>query len=160
MYKFLIKYGQWLSIGLAVLVIAIFLITAFVGMSSAGYSTSTDLIDYKKEITFFDTGLMLTIILLVLAALTWVLFAVYQLVSNPKQSIKFLVGGLVIVAVFAVFYFMTNTEVTGKMAELVSKNNISDGVQMLISGGLNTALVLAGLSVIVMFASEIINVFK
>jgi len=160
MYKFLTKYGQLLSVGLSVLVIGIFLVTSLVGLSSAGYSSSTDLIEYKKEITFFNTGLYLTIALLVMAALAWVLFALYQLISNPKSSLKFILGGAVIVVVFLVFYFMANTEPVGRLAELVSENNLSTGVQRLITGGLSTAGVLAGLSILVMFASEFINIFK
>jgi hypothetical protein len=160
MYKFLTKYGQVLAVSLSIVVVAIFLITSFVGLSNAGYSTSTDLIDYKKDITFFNTGLYLTVALLVVAILAWVLFAVYQLIQSPKQSLRFIVGGLVIVAVFVVFFFMANTEVSGKMAELVSKHNISDNVQRLITGGLNTTAILAGLSILVMIVSEFINIFK
>ena len=160
MYKFLTKYGQWFSVGLSIVVIAIFIIAALVGLDKAGYTASTDLIEYKSEVTAFDTGLFLTIVLLVIAMLAWVGFALYQLISNPKQSLKFIVGGAFIVALFAIFYFMTNTEVTGKLAELVSEHNISDNVQMLISGGLNTTLVLAGLSIIVMIVSEFVNIFK
>ena len=160
MYKFLTKYGQLLAVGLSIVVVAVFLITSFVGLSNAGYTTSTDLIDYKKEISFFNTGLYLTIALLVVAALAWVLFAIYQLISNPKGSIKFILGGAAILIVFVIFYFMANTEVSGKMAELVSKFDISENVNRLISGGMNTTAVLLGLSVIVMIVSEFINIFK
>lgn len=160
MYKFLTKYGQLLAVGLSIVVVAIFLITTFLGLSNAGYSTSTDLIDYKKEINFFNTGLYLTIALLVVAVLAWVLFALFQLIGNPKSSLKFIIGGAVIVGIFLIFFFMANTEVTGKMAELVSKNDISDNIQRLIAGGLSTTLVLAGLSVLVMIVSEFINIFK
>ena len=160
MYKFLTKYGQMCAVGLSVLVIAIFLIRAFTGLSAAGYTTSTNLIDYKTEITFFDLGLYLTIVLFIIAALAWLAFAVYQLVSNPKQSIKFTLGGVVILVLFLAFYFTTNTEPVGRLAELVSKFNITEGIQMLINGGLNTALTLAGLSVVVMIVSEFMNFFK
>jgi F0F1-type ATP synthase assembly protein I len=160
MYKFLTKYGQLLAVGVSVVVVAIFLITSFVGLSNAGYTTSTDLIDYTKEISFFNTGLYLTIALLVIAALAWILFALYQLISNPKESIKFLFGGLAIVIVFVIFYFVANTEVSGKMAELVSKFNITEGVNRLITAGLNTTAILAGLSILVMLVSEFVNIFK
>jgi hypothetical protein len=160
MYKFLTKNGQMLAVGVSVFVIAVFLITTMVGMSSAGYTSSTNLIDYKSEITFFDLGLYLTIGLLIIAVCSWLLFAVYQLASNPKKSLKFIVGGAVIFAIFLVFYFMTDTAPTGRLAELVSKNNLSESVQMLISGGLNTALSLAGISVVVMLVSEFMNIFK
>ena len=160
MYKFLTKYGQLLSVGVSIVVVGIFLITSFVGLSNAGYTTSTDLIDYKTEISFFNTGLYLTIALLIIAALAWVLFAVYQLISDPKGSIKFVIGGAALLAVFIIFYFIANTEVSGKMAELVSKFDISENVHRLISGGMNTTAVLLGLSVVVMIVSEFINIFK
>lgn len=160
MYKFLTKYGQLLAVGVSIVVVAIFLITSLVGLSNAGYSTSTDLIDYKKEISFFNIGLYLTIGLFVIAALAWVLFAIYQLVSNPKESIKFMLGGLAIVIVFVIFFFVANTEVSGKMAELVSKHDITEGVNRLITAGLNTTAILAGLSVLVMIVSEFVNIFK
>jgi hypothetical protein len=160
MYKFLTKNGQLLAVGLSIVVVAVFLITSFVGLSNAGYTTSTDLIDYKKEITFFNTGLYLTVGLLIVAALAWVLFAVYQLFSNPMGSLKFIIGGAVILAVFVIFFFMANVEVSGKMAELVSKFDISENIHRLISGGMNTTGVLLGLSVLVMIVSEFINIFK
>ena len=160
MYKFLTKNGQMLAVGVSVFVIAVFMITALVGMSNAGYTSSTNLIDYKSEINFFDIGLILTIALLVIAALAWLLFSVYQLATNPKKSLKFIVGGAAIVVLFLAFYFTTDTEPIGRLAELVSKNNLSDGIQMLISGGLKTALSLAGISVVVMLVSELMNIFK
>lgn len=160
MYKFLTKYGQLLAVGVSIVVVAIFLITSLVGLSNAGYSSSTDLIDYKKEISFFNTGLYLTIALLIVAALAWIFFALFQLVSNPKESIKFLIGGVAIAIVFVIFYFIANTEVSGKMAELVSKHDITEGVNRLISAGLNTTVILAGLSVLVMIVSEFVNIFK
>ena len=160
MYKFLTKYGQWLSIGVSILVVGIFLATSLLGLSRAGYTASTDLIEFKKEITAFDIGLWLTVGLLVIAILIWVVFAIYQLLRSPKNSLRFVLGGAFIVAVFAIFYFMTNLNATGKLAELVSSNNISDNVHRLISGGLSTSIALAGLTVLVMIVTEFVNIFK
>jgi hypothetical protein len=159
MYKFLLKYGQLLAVVLSVVVVGVFYGVAILGINNAGYS-SDDILTNKREVTFFDAGLYLTFALCALAVVVWVFFAVYQVVRNPKDSIKFIFGGIALVAVFMVFYFLTNTEVTGKMAELVSRLSISDTVHRIISGGLNTSFVLAGVAVLVMIGTEFINIFK
>lgn len=160
MYKFLIKNGQLLSVLVSVVVIAIFFIFVIVGLNNSGFDMSTDLNMHKKDVTFFDAGLYLTVALFVVAVLAWILFAVYHLVTNPKGSIKFMLGGLVMVGVFVLFFFMTNSEVTGKLAELMSKLSITDTVHRMISGGISTSIVLAAVAVIVMLGTELVNIFK
>lgn len=159
MYKFLLKYGQLLAVLLSVLVVGVFYGVAIVGMNNAGY-TSDDLLTHKSEVTFFDAGLYLTFALCALAVFVWVFFAIYQIAKNPKESAKFIFGGIALAGVFLLFYFLTNTEVSGKMADLVSRLNITDTVQRIISGGLNTSYILAAVAILVMIGTEFINIFK
>ncbi len=160
MYKFLTKNGQLLAVLLSVAVIAVFFIFIIVGLNNSGFDMSTDLNMHKKDVKFFDAGLYLTIVLFIVAVLIWILFSVYHLVTNPKGSIKFMLGGLAIVGVFVLFYFMTSSDVTGKLPELMSRLNISDTVHRIISGGISTSIVLAAVAVLVMLGTELVNIFK
>jgi hypothetical protein len=55
---------------------------------------------------------------------------------------------------------MSESETTGKIAELIQKNNISEGTSNMISGGLKTTVLLAIGCAIAMVVLEIYNMFK
>ncbi len=163
MYKFLTKNGQMVAFGLGILVIAIFLISIFTGIDEwAGQLTSEGLKDVNVEdIKIFDMGLGITIFLAIAAAfLAFVLFGALNLAKFPKDAIKLI--GLVIglLVVFFIFYSMGDVETTGKLGELHQSENLSDGTSKFISGGIWTAIGLALVAFVTMFAGELRNAFK
>ena len=165
MYQLLAKKGQLFAILLGVLVVAIFLGSVLSGLSSGGYSIGDDLNNIMKNnpdqtFSFFDIGLQLTIALVVIALIIAVLFGLYQLISAPKQSIKGIIGMAVIAALFFALYSSAGTDANSVIGGVIQKFNISDNVSKLISGGIMTTLILAGVSLASMVIFEIYNLFK
>lgn len=165
MYKFLTNRGQLFALLLGVAVIVIYLTSVFGGLSSAGYSVSDDLNQILKnnpntDFSFFNTGLGLTIGLILLAVALAVLFGLFQILSSPKSSLKGIIGVAVIAILFFVLSSSATAESTGKIGELVQRFNISESVSKFISGGLTTTLILAGVAVVIMILGEIWNLFK
>ncbi len=165
MYKFLTKNGQALAFGLGGLVVAIFLITALTGLSSAGYEVGTDLnklsADQKAGMNFFNIGIGLTVFMAALAGfLALVVFGITDLMKFPKSAIKFGIGLLALLAVFFVLYSTASGEATGSLARIIDKFNVTDGVSKFISAGIWTTIGLALSAAGIMFVAEIRNMFK
>ncbi len=167
MYSFLSRKGQGLAVGLGVLLTAIYLISVFTGLSSAGYSTSDDLNQIMKNnpdqtFDFFNPGLALTMALVVICVVVALLFGVFQMLSNPKNSLKAIIGVGAIVAVFFALYSTSSadTESGNILLPTLQKFDVGENASKLISGGLKTTLILAGLSAASMVLLEIYNIFK
>lgn len=165
MYKFLTKNGQPLALGLGVLVVAIFLISALTGMSGAGYDVGTDLnkltAEQKGAITFFNPGIFLTVAMAAIAViLALVVFGIVDLIKFPKSAMKFGIGLIALLAVFFILYSTADPEGTGKLGELIDRFDVSESVSKFISAGISTTVGLAALAAIIMVLAEIRNMFK
>lgn len=165
MYKFLTKNGQAIALGLGLFVVAVFLITTFSGLSSAGYDMSTDLnklsAEEKANISFFNPGLALTLFLAVLAVvLAFVVFAVMDLIKFPKSAMKIGLGLLGLIVVFFILYSTADPEGTGKLGETIDKFNITPNVSRFISAGIFTTLGLLAFSALFIVFAEVKNIFK
>lgn len=165
MYNLLLKRGQTIAFVLGLIVIAIFLGSAFMGLGDAGYGLNEDLnklpAEVKSGIDFFNPGLMLTVVLAVIAfVLAFVVFGVLDLVRFPKSAVRTLIGLAVIAVVFFALYSTSAVETVGKLGDIHQQFDISNGVSKFISGGLKTTLGLLGLSVLLMVVFELRNAFK
>jgi len=165
MYTLLAKKGQLFSIILGVVVIAIYFISVFTGLNSSGYTVSDDLNQIMKnnpdqEFSFFNAGLMITLILVVVAAVIALLFGIWQLVSTPKNSIKAIVFVGAILAVFFAMYTMADSDLDGPISLTLQKFNVGEQVSRLISGGLWSSIILAVLALGSMVVFEVYNLFK
>jgi MFS superfamily sulfate permease-like transporter len=165
MYNYLTKHGQLVAFLIGLVVIVVFLGSVISGLSSAGYDMGTDLnaldADVKQNINFFNPGLYLTAFLgAITAFLAFVLFGVWNLVKFPKDAIKFVSGIAVLLVIFFILYSMSGVETAGKLGELHDSEGISDGTSKFISGAMKTAMGLAFVSFIAMFAGELRNMFK
>ena len=150
---------------LGLVVVLLILGSVVFGLSGAGYDTSTDLVQILKnseteEFNFFNLVVTLPIILIGLALLFAVGFSLMQLLSDPKGSMKALIGLAVVVILFVVFYSMAAPETSGRIAMLHDKFGITDTASKLISGGIKTTLTLVGAAALLMVISEIRNLFK
>lgn len=165
MYNFLVRNGQAVAFGLGILVIAIFLISVFMGIGDAGYEMGTDLnkltAEQKSAIDFFNPGLWLTIILTAVAfILAIVVFGIVDLVRFPKSAIKILIGLAVIAVVFFALYSMSDVETAGKLGRIQQQFNISEGVSKFISAGLKTTIGLLLVAVAAMILGGVRNALK
>lgn len=164
MYNFLIKHGQLIALAVGALGIIVFLINALSGLSSMGIDYSTNLYDLDKEvvnqISGFNFGLYLAIVLIIIAAAAWILFGVYRFASHPASSIKGIIPFAIIVVLFFILYASSTAETSGRIWETAQQFNISEGVSKLISGALWTAVALIGLALVILLFSEIRNALK
>ena len=164
MYNFLVKKGTTISFLVGLVVIAIFLIMAVSGLSSAGYDTGTDLVAQGKEamsdMNFFNPGIAMTLGLIIIAVLAMLAFGVIGLIKFPKQGMRSIMvfGGLVIL--FFILRAIAPDDIGAKMAELREEFQISDGISSFINGGILTTLVLIGFAAVAMIFFEIRNAFK
>ncbi|MBK8505623.1 MAG: hypothetical protein IPL46_27555 [Saprospiraceae bacterium] len=156
MYKLLTKHGQVAAFGVGLLVILIFLVSVFSGIDGFNALSKED----QYASTIFDIGIQLTIILFIVCAVVAVLFAIYQMISNPKGAIKGIVALVVLVIAFAVLYGMSVPETTGPVAEAVKEFGLTETQSKGVSAGIKSTLILGGLAVAAFVFSEIRNLFK
>ena len=161
-YNFLMKYGNLIAMIVAVLILALFLININSGMNSMGFDSNTNLIDYKDKINFFNNTLLIAIYMIFIAAIVWILFGLYNLIMNPKGSMKFLISLIVVVVLYFVFYSTATVEQSGRLGELLSDPayHVDANITKHISAGLKTMLSLFGLSILSLIVSEVISFFK
>jgi len=166
LYSFLTGRGQLIALVLAILCVAIVMISIFTGIGNAGYDASTDLVSILKDpdsdqsFNFFNAAVYIPVVLIGIAAISLVVFGVLAIVSDPKGSMKFIVSTAVIMVVFFIFYSMSQSETSGKIFELIQTNGIGEGTSKFISGGIKTTLLLIGLSVVTAVGGEGYNLFK
>jgi len=165
MYNLLLKHGQSMALGLGVLMIVIFLVTVSSGLSSAGYSMSTDLNgledEAKNAISFFNPIIALTIGLAVLAAvLAFVVFFITGMLKFPKESMKFIGGFVVLLIIFGIAYATSSEETTGRLTMLTEKFQVSGGTLKFINGGILVTILLCLSAAAMIVLSEVRNAFK
>jgi ABC-type multidrug transport system fused ATPase/permease subunit len=156
MYRLLTKYGTGFAFGLGLLVTLIFLIPAVSGIGDFNMLPP----DQKGTTTIFNAGLFCAIALIVICFVISVLFGVYQLATNPKGAVKFIISIAVIAVLFFILYSIATPETTAKMQALSQEFNITDGVSKFISAALWTVIALAAVATGTFVLAEIRNLFK
>lgn len=165
MYKLLTSKGQLGALLLGLVCAAIALLSIITGIKGAGYSTSDDLNLIMKNnpeasFDFFNPAIYIVVFLIVVAALAWIVFGVFGLISNPKGSMKFIIAIVAILILVFALYSMSDSETTGKIFELIQKNNISEGISKMITAGIKATIGLALIALASMVGMEIRNAFK
>ncbi|MCB0665790.1 MAG: hypothetical protein KDC80_08215 [Saprospiraceae bacterium] len=156
MYKLLTKHGQLAAFGLGLLVIIIFMVSVMSGIEGFDALSKED----QYNSTIFDMGLKLTLVLLVVCAVAAILFAIYQMITNPKAALKGMVALVVLVILFFVLYSMSVAETSGPVAEAAEEFGLTDNQSRMVSAGINSTLLLGGVAVAAFIISEIRNLFK
>lgn len=164
MYKLLTSKGQLFAIALGLISVAIAIGSIVSGVKS-NYSMSDDLVDIMKgnpEATFdfINPAITIVIVLMVVALAAAVIFGLIGLLSDPKGSMKFLIGLALIALLFFVFYSTSSGESTGRLAMITQKFDVSNSVSKLISGGVKTAVWSIFIAFFVAIIMEVINFFK
>ena len=166
MYDFLKKHGQTVAFGLGVVITLIFLIMIFT--SDAPLTAESEDTD-KYASTIYSFGIAAAILLTILCAVAALGFGVFQTATNPKGSLKGLIG-LGIVAVLAIVgYSMaagTPAEDHATLVEAVNKfqdaqdSEITTGKYKFIGGSILTSLILLVISVASLLFFGIRSFFK
>ncbi|MBX2814758.1 MAG: hypothetical protein KTR24_02125 [Saprospiraceae bacterium] len=156
MYKLFTKHGQLFAFGIALLVIVLFLVQVLGGIDGFNGLAKED----RGSTTIFDMGLQLTIGLLIICAVVAVLFGIYQMVTNPKAAIKGIAALVILGVLFFALYSSSEAETTGIVGNAAEEFKVSDGSSKIISAGLKSTLILAGLAAAAFVVSEVRNFFK
>ncbi len=153
MYTFLTKYGQLISLLVGVVIIVAFLVTATNGMEAF------EQLDKKEWYTtnIFNIGLGGAIFLLILAAASWLISSVVNVIRNPKGSLRSIIAFGAILVLFFILYSMADGDVS---APLYEKFGVTSSQSKLISAGLSTTGILLGGALLAFLGSEVRNFFK
>ncbi|NNE27385.1 MAG: hypothetical protein HKN09_11130 [Saprospiraceae bacterium] len=165
MYKLLTQKGQLYALLLGILCIAIGMGSIIGGINGAGYSTSDDLNQIMKNnesasFDFFNPAISIVLVLILIALVAWIAFSLYALISDPKGSLKFLIGIAIMLIFFFILYSTSDAESTGRIGQLVQRFNVNDTVSKLISGGVKTAVFGISAGFLGAVVLEIYNLFK
>jgi len=165
MYKLLTQKGQLFALAIGIGSILISGLFFMIGMNRAGYTMSDDLNEIMKSnseasFDFFNPGIWIVFILIAIALLSWLFFSIHGLVTDPKGSMKFLLGFAGVIVLFFIMYATSDAESTGRIGMLVQKFDVSDGISKLIGGGVKTAVLGIGVGFFAAVAMEVVNLFK
>jgi len=156
MYSLLVKHGQLIAFGLGLAISLLFLISVLGGLGD--FQALED--GQEGTTSIFNIGLYGAIFLTIVGVIAILGFGLYQTATNLKAASKFLIGMLVLVIIFFIFYSMTEPADGGKLALLLDKFNISEGTHKFIGGGVGTALTVLAVATGAFVLSEIRNLFK
>jgi len=157
MYNFLVKNGQLVAFLLGVVITVIFLISVFSGIGEFNMLSEEE----QDATTIFDFGLIATVVLIIVTAISMLLFGIYQVATNFRSSLKGIIGLLAILVLFFITYSVASGEPTGAVAEAADKaGGLTPGNLKFIGGSITTSLILVGVAAAAFVLSEIRNLFK
>lgn len=171
MYAFFNKYGQVMAFGIGVLITLIFLFS-ILGTPEAEMSMldpDSGAGPEKYETTAFDFGLAVSLVLTVLAFIAAILFGVIQLASNPKGSLKGILGFVALLVIVGVSYAIANDDISQEAAPIVAsidKFNLDQGEDFdggtlkFVSGSIIASVTLIAISIISLVVFGIRGIFK
>ena len=159
MYKFLVNHGQQLAFGVGILVTILFLGVAYSGLDA--FSALPE--EEQASTSIFDVGLKGALVLTVVAAAAMVLFGLWHIFGNFKNSVKGLIGVALLIVIFIVAYSTASgTPEAPAIADAANKvqGGISEGQMKFIGGSITTAVVLTAVAALAFVFSELRNFFK
>ena len=156
MYKFLTKHGTALAFGVGVLISLVGILSILGGLDD--YNMLAD--DQQGTTTIFDLAIGGGVILTIAAFVIAILFGVYQVVVNPKGAIQSILGLVVIIGMFLIFYATATPETSGGVFDDIQAGKLTADTSNWITGALWTTLIIFGATIFVFIFSEIRNVFK
>lgn len=168
MYQFLSKNGLSLSFIVGILVTALFMGIAISqmpdGVSSEMFlqQSEAEMYDTAKGVSNFNFGFYATFALLVIAAAAAIILPIIYTVTNPgKGLISSLIMVVALAVIFIIGYFVSGgMEDTYPVKVAMNNFNVNEKQGQFIGGTIITTLILLGLGVLVLFLSEVRNLFK
>jgi high-affinity Fe2+/Pb2+ permease len=156
MYTCLTNHGTGVAFGLGLLVTVSGLIAIIGGMDSFSRLAEED----QTSTGIFNAALYGTFILLVATVVVAIGFGLFQLVSSPKNAIKFLVSIVGLVVLGFLFYSLSEVETSGTVYQRIQNGELSGGMSKILNGALWTTIALSAIAVLGIVFSEIRNLFK
>lgn len=108
---------------------------------------------------FTNQFILWAYILTGIAAVASIVFPVFQMITNPKNAKKSLLGVIALVAVVVIAYFFSSGELMNLKAPELAKFNVSSTLKQ-VDTGIITTYILIGVAIVAMIYSEVANMFK
>ncbi|MCP3930524.1 MAG: hypothetical protein GY705_15645 [Bacteroidetes bacterium] len=154
MYKFLSKNGEMLAFGVGIVITILFLIIAIAGVD--GFNALGK--EERGTTSIFNFGLYAAMALTVICGIAAIFFGLVQAISNPKGSLKGLIGIAALVIIFFIVRAMAGSD--EPIQATIDRFNVSPGQSTYISGALWVAILMAIIAAVAFVLSEIRNFFK
>ena len=162
MYNFLSKNGQLVAFLAGVVLVGIFLIMAVSGAGDYYFEQMEDSEIYQVGI--FDFGIVAAVILTIICAVGMLLFGVFQIVSNFKNSMTGIIGVAVIAILMIVFFNISSGEVDHPQIERSIEKIVesggeepTSGVLKWIGSGLRMGILMSVLALLLMVIMPLIS---
>ena len=151
------KNGQTIAFLVGLAIAVIFFLTIFGGLEEFNMLDK----DARRNSDLFNFGLTAARWLVILCFAGMIFFILFNVITNLKGNLKLIIGLVVIAAIFFIMFGGATYEAPGTLlGDLLVKNNISDGANGFIVGGLWTAVILFILAWASFIILEILNFFK
>jgi len=148
MYNLLLRRGTTVAfvIGFIASLLIVFLLVNGVG------DTPSDAHEILYGVPQFGTTTMIAI----------VIGGIYGIVTNPKGSLKFIIGLAVFAAVFGILYAIGKVDDASyiPLRNSIEEFNVGAGISKMINAGLIGSLILLGIAFFAVLLAEVRNAFK
>jgi len=160
LYKIMMDRGPMIAFLLGVVGVGVTIMSL---MSKSAVLSVGDAAKRSGEIAesgALDTAFSITTLFLIICIAGIAIFSLIQLVTDIKGSMKGIIGLVLAAIVFFIAYSTAEVETSGRIAELMTKFQVTDGQSKFISA----SMIMTGILTIVALGSfvifEVINFFK
>ncbi|MEZ4985551.1 MAG: hypothetical protein R2795_11025 [Saprospiraceae bacterium] len=165
MYNFLSKHGQLAAFLLGVVLVLIFLAIAVPGAGNYNFADMDDAEIFGVNV--FNFGILAAGFLTIVSAAGMVLFGLFHVLSNPKASMKGIIGVAVLAVVLFLFYNMAqgtadHDSIQGAIENYQTSAEgrfISEGNLKWIGGAIRLGILMSLLAFVALIVMPIISPF-
>ena len=158
MYDFLLRRGTTVAfvVGFIASLLIIFLLGGAVG------DLKSDDFDNLYQLPAFDIAVLIAIVFAVIALAAILLGGAFGAITNPKASMKFVIGLVGLLVVFGILYAVGNIDDSGYkgLRDGIEEYNISSGISKMINAGLIASIALFAIAFVTILLAEVRNAFK
>jgi len=122
-----------------------------------GVTDGKDVIEAFRESAKMNAAIYFTFFIMIVAVVFVLGFFLLQLVVNPKKTIMAIIGIVISIIVYVIFYFGGTTDSNESLA---IRNKVSDGVILTTTAGLYTVGILLVVGVLVVIAGPLMGRYR
>ncbi len=158
MYNFFYRHGQTISFSLGIGITVLSFVLIFLGIDDFNSKVETDVTRY--DTTIFNFGMYAAYLMTVIPFVVVLLFAIYQVATNPKGALSGLLVLAAIAIAFGILYSIADPNT--QMLAVQAKDGfiVSEGLSKFISASISLALLLTGLSFVALIVSEVFSTLR
>ncbi|RMG85061.1 MAG: hypothetical protein D6714_06730 [Bacteroidetes bacterium] len=156
MYNFLTKNGQVVAFGLGLVLSLLFYAVASSGLEAFNAIPEKEQ-PASPEGNIFLFGIYAAVALVALCILALLAFGIYQMITNPKEAVKGIIGVVILAVIFGIAYATSSDEISSTWN---TEDVITPAISKYVGASIRTTGILIGISILAFIASEIRNFFK